>query len=113
MFGVVLRPGNGYLLHTHERVHTNKYVPVLDGKSSVARLFVGIHVTAGFGDPGYNGQWTLEVTTVYPVRLYAGMRIAQMRFHTIVGETKLYQGNYCGEASTGAVPSRAWKMFQK
>jgi dCTP deaminase len=111
--GCDLRPGVGYLMHTVERIHTKKYVPVLDGKSSIGRLFMKIHETAGYGDPGFNGQYTLEVTVVHPLRVYPGMRIAQMRFHTILGEVqKLYAGNYTGEAAKGPVPSRAWRQFK-
>jgi dCTP deaminase len=110
--GLNLKPGVGYLMHTRERVFTKKYVPVLDGKSSMGRLFMQVHVTAGFGDPGFNGQYTLEVTVVHPLRVYAGMRIAQMRFHTICGAVvKPYAGNYVGEDSRGPVASKAYKQF--
>jgi dCTP deaminase len=108
-----LEPNVGYLMHTIERVHTKKYVPVLDGKSSIGRLFMKVHETAGYGDAGFDGQYTLEVTVVHPLRVYPGMRIAQMRFHTILGEVqKLYAGNYTGEAAKGPVPSRAWRQFR-
>jgi dCTP deaminase len=110
--GMVLHPNVGYLMHTVERVATKKYVPVLDGKSSLGRLFMKIHETAGYGDPGFDGQYTLEVTVMYPLRIYPGMRIAQMRFHTIMGDVeRLYDGNYKGETSRGPVASRAWKQF--
>lgn len=108
--GIILRPGLGYLMHTAERIGSTRYVPVLDGKSSLGRLFVQIHMTAGYGDPGFFGQWTLEVVVVQPVRLYPGMRIAQMRFHSIEGEVELYSGNYKDDAS-GPVTSRAWRQF--
>lgn len=111
--GWVLRPGVGYLMHTRERVYTKKFVPVLDGKSSLGRLFVQVHATAGYGDPGFNGQYTLEVIVTHPIHLYAGMRIAQIRFHTLVGDPlKTYDGNYTGDAAKGPVPSRAWRMFR-
>jgi dCTP deaminase len=110
--GLLLEPSVGYLMHTRERIWTDSFIPILDGKSSIGRLFVQIHQTAGFGDPGFDGQYTMEVTCTHPVRLYAGMRIAQMRFHTICGEVKLYAGNYQGEASTGPVASRAWKQLE-
>jgi dCTP deaminase len=111
--GIRLNPGVGYLMHTAERIHTKRYVPVLDGKSSVGRLFMQVHFTAGYGDAGFNGQYTLEVSVLHPLRIYAGMRIAQMRFHTIVGEVeKLYDGNYVKETATGPVASRAWKQFK-
>lgn len=112
--GWYLKPGIGYLMHTHERVFTKRYVPVLDGKSSIGRLFVQVHITAGFGDPNFNGQYTLEVVVTHPIRVYAGMKIAQMRFHTIAGEVeKPYDGNYTGEGARGAVPSRAFRQFRK
>lgn len=109
--GFIVQPGVGYLMHTVERIGSRRYVPILDGKSSLGRLFVQVHATAGYGDPGFFGQWTLEVTVTHPVRLYAGMRIAQMRFHVLGGEVKLYSGNYKDDA-VGPVPSRAWKQFE-
>jgi dCTP deaminase len=110
--GAALEPGELYLMHTEERIWTDRFVPVLDGKSSIGRLGICVHLTAGYGDPGFDGQYTLEVTTVYPVKVYAGMRFCQMRFHTMEGESALYAGNYTGEHSTGPVPSRVWKQFQ-
>ena len=110
--GLVLQPGELYLMHTYERVFTNRFVPVLDGKSSIGRLGICVHLTAGYGDPGFNGQYTLEVTTVYPVRVYPRMRFCQMRFHTIEGEVQQYTGNYTGGAAMGPVASRCWKQFQ-
>jgi dCTP deaminase len=109
--GVWLYPGNGYLMHTAERVATDQYVPILDGKSSIGRLFIQVHVTAGFGDPGFDGQYTLEVTTMFPVKVYPGMRICQIRFHAIQGEVLSYQqtGTYKGDKATGPIASQAWK----
>ena len=110
--GVCLMPRRLYLMHTEERISTDKFVPVIDGKSSIGRLGISVHETAGYGDCGFDGQYTLEVTTVYPVRVYAGMRFCQMRFHTMEGEPMLYKGNYTGEYSQGPVPSRVWKQFK-
>lgn len=109
--GYDLEPGELYLMHTAERVATKRFVPVLDGKSSIGRLGIWTHVSAGFGDPGFDGQWTLEVVVTRRVRVYAGMKFAQMRFHTIEGQLSLYAGNYQGETSWGPVPSRSWKQF--
>lgn len=113
--GWVLNPGIGYLMHTLEKVGTDYYVPILDGKSSIGRLFVKIHETAGFGDPGFYGHYTLEVTSVFPIRVYPGMRFCQIRFQTIEGEITSYQdtGNYTGDNATGPVPSQAWKSAFK
>lgn len=109
--GYILRPGVGYLMHTQESVRTDKYVPIVDGKSSIGRLFILIHYTAGFGDPGFSGQYTLEVSTLYPTKLYPGMRICQIRFQTLVGEVSLYQGHYQGTTAIGAVASHAYEQF--
>lgn len=114
--GYTLYPGVLYLMHTLERVHTDKYVSVLDGKSSIGRLGVVVHLTAGYGDPGFDGQYTLEVTCVHPVILYPGMKIAQMRFHLMHGELNTSyatKGHYVGERATGPVPSMAHKQFEK
>lgn len=110
--GFLLTPGFGYLMHTAERVRTDKYVPVLDGKSSVGRLFIAVHVTAGYGDTGFDGQYTLEVVATHPVIVYPGMRFCQIRFHTAVGDVLPYAGNYTGDASMGPVPSRAYNQFK-
>lgn len=109
--GYLLRPGVGYLMHTKEIVGTDKYVPAIDGKSSIGRLFVLVHVTAGLGDPGFKGQYTLEVLTTYPIRLYPGMRICQVRFFTVRGEINLYKGHYKGDTAQGAVASHAYEQF--
>lgn len=110
--GWLLKPGIGYLMHTAETVYTQNYVPVLDGKSSIGRMFTKVHETAGYGDPNFNGQYTLEVTVVHPVIVYPGMRIAQIRFHAMEGATALYDGNYKGDNAKGPVPSRVWKQLQ-
>ena len=100
-------------MHTRERVGTEKFVPIIDGKSSIGRLFVFCHVTAGFGDVGFFGQYTLEVLTVHPVILYAGMRICQIRFQSIAGEFDFYKGHYRNETAQGAVPSHAYEQFEE
>jgi len=112
--GWLLKPGIGYLMHTVERISTMNFVPVLDGKSSIGRLFLTVHVTAGYGDTGFDGQYTLEVVAQYPTIVYPGMRFSQMRFHTLVGDVTDYRtrGNYTGEASMGPVPSMAYRQFK-
>lgn len=112
--GFVLRKGIGYLMHTAERICTRSYVPVLDGKSSNGRLFLKVHETAGYGDAGFDGQFTLEVTVNGGrLRVYPGMRIAQIRFETMHGELdRPYEGKYVGEYARGPTPSRAWMAFQ-
>jgi dCTP deaminase len=113
--GYVLRPKILYLMHTIERVCTTKFIPVLDGKSSIGRLGIQVHITAGFGDPGYDGQYTLEVSVMHPIRIYPDMRICQMRFHEMVGSFMDYQdtGHYKGEGAKGAVASAAHTQFRQ
>lgn len=106
--GLVLNPGVLYLGSTVETIGTtDSYVPNIEGRSSVGRLGIAVHITAGFGDVGFVGRWTMEITVVHPVRVYAGVRIAQAYF--LKGMTlpsKLYNGKYAGE--TCAVPSRMY-----
>lgn len=113
--GLLLRPGIGYLMHTSERITTDRYVPIIDGKSSIGRLFAYCHVTAGYGDPGFDGQYTLEVVVIHPLRVYPGMRFCQMRFHTMVGDPVLYQsaGHYKGALAEGPIPSQSYRMFEE
>lgn len=112
--GWVLKPGILYLMHTVERVHTERFVPVLDGKSSIGRLGITIHLTAGFGDPGYDGQYTLEVTAAHCIRVYPGMRFCQMRFHHLDGRLLNYKdtGHYQHDQATGPVASLAHTQFE-
>ncbi len=112
--GFLLLPGIMYLMHTAERVRARQHVPVLDGKSSIGRLGIKVHLTAGYGDIDFDGQYTLEVEATHPVIVYPGVRFCQIRFHTVCGELSSYQShrsNYVGERAMGPVPSRAWKMF--
>lgn len=101
--GYLLLPGRGVLGTTIERVHTDRYVPILNGKSTCGRLFLTIHQTAGFGDHGFDGRWTLEIMAMdRPVKLYCGMRIGQIVFETLVGEPEPYDGKYQGQEGTTA-----------
>lgn len=99
-------PSRLYLGHTEEDMGSCHYVPLLDGRSSWARKGLQIHLTAGFGDLGFVGQWTLELNTVAnPIHLIAGQRICQVSFWKTQGVIdKLYSGKYVG--SRGVVPSR-------
>lgn len=107
-----VNPGIGYLMHTKEAVFTDKYVPIIEGKSSIGRLFCTAHVTAGYGDPGFSGEYTLEVVSTHATIVYPGMRFCQIRFTTKVGKHLGYTGNYVGSAARGPVPSRSWRQFR-
>jgi dCTP deaminase len=89
--GFVLKPGQLYLGATLEYTETHKHVPFLEGKSSTGRLGIDIHATAGKGDVGFCGYWTLELSASKPVRVYAGMPIAQLIYYVVDGKVeKLY-----------------------
>jgi dCTP deaminase len=83
--GFVLEPGQLYLGATQEYTETHLHVPFLEGKSSVGRLGIDIHATAGKGDVGFCNHWTLEISVVRPVRVYAGMPIGQLIFFEVRG----------------------------
>lgn len=84
--GLVLSAGVLYLGVTVERTESHDLVPTLEGKSSVARLGIQVHLTAGFGDSGFCGHWTLEILCAVPVRVYAGMPIAQLAWSRVDGK---------------------------
>lgn len=91
--GILLNPHQLYLGRTAERTATHNLVPMLEGRSSVGRLGLFVHVTAGFGDVGFEGYWTLEMFAVQPIRIYAGVQIAQIFYHTIEGDITEYASN--------------------
>ncbi|MGD1100012.1 MAG: dCTP deaminase [Thermoplasmata archaeon] len=83
--GYVLIPGQLYLGVTEEYTETHGYVPFLEGKSSVGRLGIDIHSTAGKGDEGFCNYWTLEMSVKVPVRIYGGMPVGQLIYFEISG----------------------------
>lgn len=91
--GFVLQPNQLYLARTIERTETRNLVPMLEGRSSIGRLGLFVHVTAGFGDVGFCGYWTLEMFAVQPVRVYAGVEVCQIFYHEIQGEITEYKSN--------------------
>ena len=88
--GLVLEPRRLYLGRTVERTETHNLVPMIEGRSSVGRLGLFVHVTAGFGDVGFSGFWTLEMFAVQPIRIYAGISICQIFYHEVQGEIQEY-----------------------
>jgi deoxycytidine triphosphate deaminase len=108
--GLQLEPGRLYLGRTVEYTKTLGFVPMLEGRSSIGRLGVYIHVTAGFGDVGFAGFWTLEIQCVQPVRIYPRVEVCQIYYHTIQGEYVTYKsGKY--QNNTGIQPSLAYLDF--
>lgn len=88
--GLVLTPQQLYLGRTVERTETHNLVPMIEGRSSVGRLGLFVHVTAGFGDVGFCGYWTLEMFAVQPMRVYAGVSICQIFYHQLAGDYTAY-----------------------
>ncbi len=84
--GFLLEPQQTYLGVTLEYTETLDCVPFLEGKSSVGRLGIDIHATAGKGDVGFSNHWTLEISVQQPVRVYYGMPIGQLIYFRVEGE---------------------------
>ena len=110
--GLLLEPHKLYLGRTVERTSTDKYVPMLEGRSSVGRLGLFIHITAGFGDIGFDGFWTLEIFCVQPIRIYSGLQICQIFYHTIDGDFDLYRSKKY-QSNKGVQPSMLYKDFEE
>jgi len=87
------KPNQLYLGRTVERTETHNLVPMIEGRSSIGRLGLFVHVTAGFGDVGFCGYWTLEMFAVQPVSIYAGVAICQIFYHDIRGPFTAYQSD--------------------
>ena len=115
----VLHPGEFVLGSTLERIRLpDDLVARLEGKSSLGRLGLLIHSTAGFIDPGWDGHVTLELSNVanLPITLYVGMKIGQLSFVQLTEPAEnpygaaLLGSKYQGQA--GPTPSRYWKNFE-
>jgi dCTP deaminase len=96
--GLVLSPNQIYLARTIEHTETHGLVPMVEGRSSLGRLGLFVHATAGFGDVGFCGYWTIEMFAVQPIRIYPGVQICQVFYHTVEGDieascTSKYQNN--------------------
>jgi dCTP deaminase len=111
--GFVLQPNEFYLGVTLEYTETHAHVPFLEGKSSTGRLGIDIHATAGKGDVGFCGNWTLEISVKQPVRVYKGMPIGQLIYFPVEGEIEVkynqkQNAKYSGQPNK-PVESMMWK----
>ena len=110
--GLVLEPNRLYLGRTNEFTKTDGFVPMLEGRSSTGRLGLFIHVTAGFGDVGFAGYWTLEIFCIQPIRIYPNAEICQIYYHSIEGDYEPYHsGKY--QNNTDIQPSLMYRDFEK
>ena len=115
--GMILVPSKLYLGVTKEYTETHSHVPFLEGKSSIGRLGIDIHATAGKGDIGFCNTWTLEISVRQPVRIYAGMPIGQLIYFEVSGEVgipynKKKSAKY-NRRSIKPVESMMWKNFNQ
>lgn len=94
----------------HDQLRGSPVVQMLDGRSTVGRIGITVHVTAGFGDVGFAGNFTLEVVNLncVPVLLYPGMRIGQVAFHQVTAsnEQLQYTGAYKADHIGRPVPPK-------
>ena len=114
--GFVLQPGVLYLGVTEEYTETHAHVPFLEGKSSMGRLGIDVHATAGKGDVGFCNYWTLEISCIQPVRIYAGMPVGQLIYFKVEGEienayNKKSSAKY-NQRSPKPMESMMWKNFK-
>jgi dCTP deaminase len=116
----ILHPGEFVLGSTFERVSLpNDLVGRIEGKSSLGRLGLLIHSTAGFIDAGFSGHITLELSNVanLPITLYPGMKIGQVSFLRMTTPADVPYGSarvgskYQGQR--GPTPSRYWENFKE
>ena len=114
----ILHPGEFVLGSTLERiVLPDDLVARLEGKSSLGRLGLLIHSTAGFIDPGWDGHVTLELSNVanLPITIYHGMKIGQISFVQLTEPAdKPYGSGELGskyQGQMGPTPSRYWQNF--
>lgn len=111
--GFVLEPGTLYLGVTEEYTESHAHVPFLEGKSSVGRLGIDIHATAGKGDIGFCNTWTLEISVSMPVRVYAGMPIGQLIYFVVQGDVETFYNRKANakynDRTDKPVESMMWK----
>jgi len=111
--GFILQPQVFYLGVTQEYTETHAHVPFLEGKSSTGRLGIDIHATAGKGDVGFCGNWTLEISVKQPVRIYKYMPIGQLIYFPVEGDieiayNKKKDAKYSGQPNK-PIESMMWK----
>lgn len=98
-YKIVKIPKNGYKLnkgdfvvgHTAEKIGSTKFVPIIHGKSSIARLGLFAHITADLMDTGFYGNATLHLYATLPIKIYKGMLIGQISFWTTKGKISMYK----------------------
>ena len=110
--GIILEPNILYLGSTNEEIGSDIYVPMYEGRSSMARLGIQSHISAGFGDLGFKSNWTLEIMVSHKVIVYPDMRIGQVYFIKPMGDIeKIYNGKYVKQGNTPTA-SKSFEDFK-
>lgn len=110
--GFVLQPHKLYLGRTVERTETHNFVPMLEGRSSIARLGLFVNASAGIGNVGFCGYWTLELVAVHPIRIYPGLPVCQIIYHTLQGPVSEYRSGAKYQNNQDIQPSLLFKELQ-
>jgi dCTP deaminase len=108
--GYQLESDQIYLGSSAELVGSDFFVPIIRARSSIARLGLFVHVTADLIDIGSFGHVTFQLHAVQPIRIYKGMKIAQVTFWGVLGNVRLYAGKY--QNSDGPAASQLFKDFK-
>jgi len=111
--GFVLKPGILYLGSTVEKIGSDHYIPMYEGRSSMARMGLQTHISAGFGDVGFKSQWTLEIIVVHPVKIYPFMSIGQIYFNHINPEFNYPENRYSGKYVDQVGPTASKSFLDK
>ena len=110
--GYILLPYNLYLGSSIERLTLpHNIVAMAEGKSTVGRLGLMVHITAGWIDPGFDGTVTLEMVATNPIRIYENLRLGQFTFFEVNGNTGLYEGRYQKRQFGSPTPPRDGGLF--
>lgn len=106
--GFLLQPGWLLLGRTVEYTETHNLIPCIEGRSSTARCGLTIHNSAGFGDIGYCGTWTLEMSANVPIKIYPHIQVCQLSYYVPIGKIdRTYKGKY--QNAQDALPSRLFE----
>ncbi len=108
--GMRMSKGDFILGYSNEIVGSDRFVPIIHAKSSIARLGLFVHVTANLIDIGSTGQLTFQLYSTSELKLYPGMEIAQVTFWKPKGDITLYDGKYAD--SRGPNASKVYKDFE-
>lgn len=111
--GYVLSPNIVYLYRVNEEIGVGKNVCArVEGKSSLGRLGLFVHITAGWIDAGFRGSLVLELHCVQPIRIYPNMKIAQICFMQVAGKVREAYGDKAGSKYMNQTGVQASKMHE-